>query len=158
MWLLRPLFLCVGNNVIFDPDGFYSYSTIKVGSDVFIGPCAHFSGQSIIIGNKVLFGPGVYILGGDHQYSVPGKFMHDLKDPGKNLPVIIEDDVWVGANVTILKGVHIGTGSIIGAGSVVTHDVESYTIVAGNPARLLRKRFLEDDLQRHLALLKTQRQ
>jgi acetyltransferase-like isoleucine patch superfamily enzyme len=60
------------------------------------------------------------------------------------------------ANVTNLKGVRVGTGSIVGAGSVVTRDVDPYSIVTGNPARLLRKRFTAHDLQRHLALLKVQ--
>ena len=55
-------------------------------------------------------------------------------------PIVIEDDVWIGARVIILKGVTIGKGSIIGAGSVVTKDVEPYSIVGGNPAKLIRKR------------------
>jgi len=154
MYLLRPLFARVGKNVVFDPDGFYSYSTIEIGSDVFIGEHAHFSGQCIVIGNKVMFGPGVYMLGGDHEHSVQGKVMFDLKEPGESSPIIIEDDVWIGANVTILKGVRIKTGSIVGAGSVVTMDVEPYSIVVGNPARMLRKRFSDSELLCHLALLK----
>jgi maltose O-acetyltransferase len=55
-------------------------------------------------------------------------------------PVIIEDDVWIGARVIILPGVKIGKGSIVGAGAVVTKDVEPYSIVAGVPAKLIRKR------------------
>jgi virginiamycin A acetyltransferase len=58
---------------------------------------------------------------------------------------IIGNDVWIGQNATILPGVHIGDGAIIGANSVVGSDVEAYTIVAGNPARLIRKRF-DDEL------------
>lgn len=153
MYLFRPLFSRIGRNVLFDPDGFYSFSTIEIGSDVFIGLRAHFSGQRIIIGNKVMLGPNVYILGGDHQYSAPGEYMFDLKDPGEFAPIIIDDDVWIGANVTILKGVRIGTGSIIGAGSVVTRNVDPFSIVVGNPARFLRKRFTADALQCHLAFL-----
>lgn len=53
--------------------------------------------------------------------------------------IVIDNDVWIGANVTILPGIHIGECAIIGAGSVVTKNVEKYTIVAGNPAKLLRK-------------------
>ncbi|UWX60778.1 CatB-related O-acetyltransferase [Chryseobacterium oranimense] len=56
-------------------------------------------------------------------------------------PIIIEDDVWIGSNSVILSGVKIGRGSIIGAGSIVTKDVEAYSIVGGNPAKFLRKRF-----------------
>lgn len=156
MLLLKNLFARIGKNVIFDPDGIYSFSTIELGNDVFIGLGAHFSGQHIVIEDKVMFGPGVYILGGDHQYSEIGKFMYQLKAPGKSLPVIIEEDVWIGARVIILKGVRIGTGSIVGAGSVVTHNINPYSIVAGNPARLLRYRFEKNDLKRHLNLLKAQ--
>ena len=58
---------------------------------------------------------------------------------------VIGNDVWIGQNVVILPGVHIGDGAIIGANSVVGSDVEPYTIVVGNPARLLRKRF-DDEL------------
>ncbi len=53
--------------------------------------------------------------------------------------IVIANDVWIGANVTILPGVHVGECAVIGAGSVVTKDVEPYTIVAGNPAKVLRR-------------------
>lgn len=59
-------------------------------------------------------------------------------------PVVIEDDVWIGARVTLLPGVHIGRGSVIGAGSVVTKDVPAYSIVGGNPARVLKYRIVPD--------------
>lgn len=55
-------------------------------------------------------------------------------------PVLIEDDVWIGARVIILPGVKVGKGSVIGAGSVVTKDVMPYTVVGGNPARVLKGR------------------
>lgn len=60
-------------------------------------------------------------------------------------PVVIGDDVWIGARVTILPGVHIGKGSVIGAGSVVTKDVPEYSVVGGNPARVLKSRIPSDD-------------
>ena len=59
-------------------------------------------------------------------------------------PVVIEDDVWVGANVTILKGVTIGHGSVVAAGAVVTKSCPPYSIIGGVPAKVLRKRFEED--------------
>jgi len=58
--------------------------------------------------------------------------------------VVIGHDVWIGHGVTILPGVHVGTGAVVGAGSVVTKSVAPYTIVAGNPARLIRRRVSEE--------------
>ena len=58
-----------------------------------------------------------------------------------NQPVVIEDDVWVGANVTILKGVTIGHGSVVAAGAVVTKSCPPYSIIGGVPAKVLRRRF-----------------
>ena len=53
-------------------------------------------------------------------------------------PIVIKDDVWIGMNVIILKGVTIGEGAIVGAGSVVTKDVPAWTVVAGNPAKVVK--------------------
>ena len=72
-----------------------------------------------------------------------------MPPPLSELPIkgdtVVGNDVWIGQNVTILPGVHIGDGAIIGANSVVGRDVEPYTIVAGNPAKIIRKRF-DDEL------------
>ena len=62
--------------------------------------------------------------------------------------VIVGNDVWIGNDVIILNGVKIGDGAIVGAGSVVTKDIEPYSIVAGNPAKLIRKRFSDDNIQK----------
>jgi serine acetyltransferase len=67
-----------------------------------------------------------------------------------NLPVVIERDVWVGARVTILKGVRIAEGSVVGAGSVVTRSLPPYVVAYGNPCRAQRARFEAHDLRRHL--------
>lgn len=76
----------------------------------------------LIIGKKVIFGPRPTIITGDHRIDVIGKYIVDSTDklPENDAPVVIEDDVWTGANVTILKGVTIGHGSVIAAGAVVT--------------------------------------
>lgn len=70
----------------------------------------------------------------------------------KNLPVVIENDVWIGANVVILPGVHIGNGAILAAGSVVTHDVGAYEIVGGVPAKLIRYRYSPEKIKQFQAI------
>lgn len=67
-----------------------------------------------------------------------GDKLHDNISKG---PIVIEDDVWIGSNSVVLSGVTIGRGSVVGAGSVVVKDIPPYSIAAGNPARVLRKRF-----------------
>ena len=76
-----------------------------------------------------------------------------IVDGGIDLGVRIEDDVWVGAGAIILRGVVIGRGSVIGAGSVVTRSVPEYSIAVGNPARVVKARFSDDDLAVHKELL-----
>jgi acetyltransferase-like isoleucine patch superfamily enzyme len=159
MYIMRSLFRKHGKNVTFYPTkSTFSYKNIILGSNVYIGTGAHFSSAitTITIGNKVMFGPSVSIIGGDHNISCIGKYMYDVKEklPENDLPVIIEDDVWVGASAIILKGVRIGTGSVVAAGAVVTKNVEPYSIVAGNPARKIKMRFSEEKIVSHIKLLK----
>ena len=110
----------------------------------------------VTIGKNVIFGPRPTIISGDHRTDIPGRYITECTDkkPGSDLPIIIEDDVWIGANVTILKGVTIGKGSIIAAGSIVTKDIEPCTIAGGIPARKIRDRFAnESEKQSHLEFL-----
>lgn len=86
---------------------------------------------------------------GDHRIDISGKYIADVTVEEKfvdgvnvyDQPVVIEDDVWVGANVTILKGVTIGHGSVVAAGAIVTKSCPPYSIIGGVPAKVLRKRF-----------------
>lgn len=158
--LVKGAFKSCGNNVHFSPlNSSFSYSSITIGNDVYIGPHAMFrSIKDIKIGNKVLFGPHVYIMGGNHNYREVGQYMFDVKQKREDddMPVIVEDDTWIGCNVTVLKGVTIGRGAIVSAGSVVTKDVPRYAIVGGIPARVLKYRFNDREIEEHEKLLDMQ--
>jgi len=111
---------------------------------------------SLSIGNYVVFGPSPTIITGDHRTDVIGEFMYNVeeKSPESDLPVVIEDDVWMGARVIILKGVTIGRGSVIAAGSVVTKSFPPYSIIGGVPARLIKPRFTPEEIEEHEVGLK----
>ena len=106
---------------------------------------------TLSIGKFCSIAPGVVmILGGEHKldwittypFWTVKDLLHDFQIPsGTKGGIIIENDVWIGANSLILSGVRIENGAVVGAGSVVTKNVEPYAIVAGNPAKMIRKRF-----------------
>lgn len=144
----RVRFLRCGKNVSFNPiNSDFVYRHILIGDDVQIGPHASFiaSIAFIHIGNKVRFGPHVTIRGGNHRYDIVGKYLYEYTNLDKRAEddqdVIIEDDVWVGTNVTILKGTTIGRGAIVAAGALVNKPVLPYTIVGGVPAKIIGVRF-----------------
>ncbi len=161
MYLLMPLFKKHGRHFVYDPFSIFTYKNISVGDCVSINAGCHFSATNatITIGNKVMFGPNVIIMTGDHNTSIIGKYMYDVEEKRKDddLPVVIEDDVWIGAGAIILKGVRIERGSIIAAGALVNKSVPSYTIVAGIPAKVIKKRFNDNDLKLHVEILFNER-
>ena len=136
-----------GRDFVFDPDGVYSYETIFVGDNVDLGyrPILVATRSKIRIGDNVMFGPEVTIRGGNHRFDIPGIPMiavtDDMKRPENDKGVVIGNDVWIGTRAVILHGVTIGDGSVVAAGSVVTKDVPPYSIVGGNPAKVIRERF-----------------
>lgn len=135
-------------------------NNIFIGNNSQIGPCCLFwtTRANIIIGNNVLIGPYVTIITGNHRTNIVGKYISEVKDEDKmekdDEDVVIKDDVWIGANVTILKGVTISEGCIIAAGSVVTKSTIPYGIYAGNPAKRVKERFNKEQIEEHLYLLK----
>lgn len=139
---------------------FWGLFTKKMGKDVYImGSCniycpsgveiGDYSGINhhtdiggrggLKIGRYVMIGPYSQVLTAEHKYTDRNKpiYQQDICCG----PVVIEDDVWIGTHVIILPNVTIKKGAIVGAGSVVTKDVESYAIVAGAPAKLIKYRF-----------------
>lgn len=137
-----------------DLKGLWNLS-IGDGSSIPKGSTFYCTGASLTIGKKVIFGPNPTIITGDHRTDVIGKFIMDSHDklPENDVPVIIEDDVWAGANVTILKGVTIGRGSILAAGAVVTKSCPPYSIIGGVPAKILKYRLTIEEILEHERIL-----
>ncbi len=124
-----------------------------------------FTGDKLVIGKFCMIASGVtFIMNGANHlsesvsaypFAIFGKdWQHAMN--GKTYPckgdTIIENDVWIGFQATIMPGVRIGNGAIIAAGSVVTKDVEPYAIVGGNPAKEIRKRFTDEQIAKLLAI------
>lgn len=125
--------------------------SIGEGSSIPKGSTFYCTEAPLTIGKKVIFGPSPTIITGDHRIDVIGKYIMDSHEklPENDAPVVIEDDVWCGANVTILKGVTIGRGSVIAAGAVVTKSCPPYSIMGGVPAKVLKCRFTIDEAIEH---------
>ena len=109
----------------------------------------------LTIGNYVVFGPAPTLLTGDHRTDVVGQYMFDVREKAadSDMPIVIGDDVWVGAHVTILKGVTLGRGSVVAAGAVVTKSFPPYSIIGGVPARFIKARFTPEEIVEHERLL-----
>ena len=137
------------SNVVFEK----AHASLSIGDRCFIGKGLMSIAESLVIGDDVMISWGVTIT--DHN-SHSLKFSERQSDvlnwhkggkdwsTVKNQNVVIEDRAWIGFNAILLKGIKIGEGAIVAAGSVVSKDVPAYTIVAGNPAILVRK-MVEDE-------------
>jgi acetyltransferase-like isoleucine patch superfamily enzyme len=114
---------------------------IHLGTRVIVGPHNRLWASehaSITIGDDVLFGPGVTVLTATHLTDDPNVAI--VAQGAIEEDVLIERGSWLGANTVILPGVRIGVGAVVGAGAIVTRDVEAHTIVGGVPARPLRSK------------------
>lgn len=113
---------------------------IEIGFHSSLGAYSKVQNTRLVIGKDVMIGEYLSILGGGHisnRTDIPMRLQGKIPDT----ELVIEDDVWIGAHVIILPGCKkISRGSIIGAGSVVTHDVEEYSVFAGNPAKKIKSR------------------
>lgn len=106
----------------------------------------------VTIGKYTMLAPGVAILGGDHLFDDPNTPMIFSGRP--EMPATsIGEDVWIGSRVFVKAGLKIGDGAIIAAGSVVTKDIPPYSIYGGNPAKLIRMRFNEEEIKNHKKML-----
>jgi acetyltransferase-like isoleucine patch superfamily enzyme len=134
----------IGRYVELQPGGL-----IEIGSETSIQDRCILLGD-VIIGRHCLFAPNVYISSGRHYFDLEPSWL--IKDQDRlvfgdkelasahSRPVIVEDDCWLGINVVVMAGVKIGKGAVVGASSVVLKDVAPYSVVAGAPAKVIRKR------------------
>jgi acetyltransferase-like isoleucine patch superfamily enzyme len=147
--LLSRKFKC-GKNCIIAADSLVRADQITMGDHCSINPFAVLAGK-IDMGNMVRIASHVSIFGFNHGLEVEKPF---CRQPCTSVGVEIGDDVWIGANVVIVDGVKIGSHSLIAAGAVVTKDVPDYSIVGGNPAKLIRDRLKpkikKDSLEKNL--------
>lgn len=146
---IRKMFLWVfvkriGRECLVDYGCFFRYPwKVIIGNKVAINrgcefyPSMQSSDGLITLEDHVVLGPRVVIFAAGHDYS-----QLDLPDISK--PVVIRKFAWVGGNTTILPGVEIGEGAVIGAGSVVTKNIPAYSVAAGNPAKVLKNRVLKE--------------
>lgn len=131
---LQPILLGGGKTVLYVNNG----ASLIIGSNIGISNSTICAKSGISIGNNVTIGAGASILDSDFHPLDP----EARKKGGEgtiSLPICIQDNVFIGANATILKGVTIGSGAVIGACSVVTRNVPAGEIWAGNPAKFIRK-------------------
>ncbi len=134
--ILRKLFKSLGSRVWIEPDFRCEFGkNITIGDDVYINfGCVILDCGQVSIGNNTLIGPNVGIFSGNHTTDAEERAAGGLIPK----PISIGNRVWICGNVCIVPGVNIGDDSIIGAGSVVTHDIPSGVIAVGNPCRVLR--------------------
>ena len=136
----------------------WSVSIWAPNGNVELGDCVQFGARcriqcDIRIGNQVLIAGEVAFVGrNDHCTSKIGTTIWD-SPRGVDQPTVVEDDVWIGYRATILSGVRIGKGAVVAAGAVVVKDIEPYTVVAGVPATVVKRRFTAEEITRHEAIL-----
>ena len=157
--LNRRKFGAIGKNVVLSPPSYIKNKfNVFIGNNVGIGPYAFISAYNakLVIKGNCAIADHFTVHTGNHA-RILGLFITDIteanKPKGYDKEVIIEKDVWIGCNVTVLSGVHIGRGATIAAGAVVTKDIPPYCIAGGVPAKLIKFYMTIDEILKHEAEL-----
>jgi maltose O-acetyltransferase len=135
--MLRQLLGQIGENVIIEPPFYCVYGrNIYLGDHVFLNfSCTILDCNEVRIGHHVMIGPGVQIYTAAHLLEAEPR----IRGLEVAKPIAIEDNVWLGGSAVLLPGVRIGRNAVVGAGALVSRDVPANTVVAGNPARVIRE-------------------
>ena len=142
------------NNILLSRNGhILNPEEMELGENIFIGRGFNISATKLQFGSNIMIGPNVLIECSNHTFTTKGKPMFSYSTEKTSKGIKIEDDVWVGGNVTILDGVVIGEGCVVGASSNVIKSLPPYTICVGNPCKPIKKRFQDDDLIEHLKMV-----
>lgn len=135
--ILLNLLGCIGQNSIIESPFYCTYGqNIHLGDRVYLNfSCTILDNNLVRIGSHVMLGPSVQI------YTAAHPLQAEIRNQGWEIakPVVIEDNVWIGGGAILLPGVTVGQNAVVGAGAVVTRDVPPDTVVAGNPARVIKK-------------------
>jgi acetyltransferase-like isoleucine patch superfamily enzyme len=124
----------VHKTVLIAADG----ALLRIGDDVGISGAILDARDNIVIGDRCMLGANCSVLSSDYHPLDAVARHNRVMGAVRTAPVTLEEDVWIGANSLILKGVTIGAGSIVGAGSVITKNIPRGVVVAGNPARIVK--------------------
>ena len=135
--LLRKLLRCIGSSVHFEPNFRCEFGfNISIGNNFLANfDCIMLDGNLITIGDNVLLGPRVGLYTANHALDPQERLMGGCYAH----PIVIEDDVWVGANSVILPGVTLGKHCVVAAGSVVSRSIPPYSVCAGSPAKVVKQ-------------------
>lgn len=114
---------------------------IIIGDNVFLNSCTViYSGNGVKIGSNTAIGPNTSIVPINHKFDDKNKLISEQRFADSKGGIVIEEDVWIGAGVTILDGAYIRKGAVIGAGSLVNKEIEAYSINVGSPCRKVGSR------------------
>lgn len=137
-----------------NPQNIYLYDHARVGRRSTIMTMGN---SRFIMKRESGAAEGLIVITSNHKQRI-GSFRTGGNDDNIYRDIIVEEDVWIGINVTLLSGAHIGRGAIIGAGAVVTKEIPPYAVAVGNPARVIKFKWSIDDILEHEKLLYTEQE
>jgi maltose O-acetyltransferase len=138
-WLVEGIIKQCGQQIVVKDNCYFGNGDrLIVGDRSQLGQNSRLGG-SVTLGDDVVMGPDVIMMSTSHEFT-DSELPINRQGSRAEQPIFIADDVWIGTRVIILPGVNIGRGSVVGAGSVVTKSFPEYSIIAGNPAKLIGSR------------------